>query len=122
MKKGRIARDKCTHAYTSSIPADWLVEVIGTELPTPHAVIEPVSTFPGTEFFDAETGLRGPERYVASTTYSFTEEGRIMFILAEKIGPPTGSRNNDDQHLRSSSESDDDRWLQHMIQSCWVRP
>ena len=33
-----------------------MVEVIGTELPTHHAVIEPVSTFPGTEFFDAETG------------------------------------------------------------------
>jgi hypothetical protein len=39
-----------------------MVETEGTELPTSHAVIEPVSGAPesGTEIFDAETGAQNP--------------------------------------------------------------
>jgi len=45
-------------AGRSAVWKDWMVETEGTELPTPHPVIEPVSltSESGTEIFDAETG------------------------------------------------------------------
>ena len=42
-RKARVPRDKCTDIRRSSIPTDWVVGLEGTELPTPHPVVEPVS-------------------------------------------------------------------------------
>ena len=44
-------------SVTASIVCeDWMVETVWTELPAPHADIEPVSGLEsGTEFFNAET-------------------------------------------------------------------
>src|SRR5258705_10277103 len=44
-----------------------MVETEGTELPTPHPVIEPVSGNRRTEFFDAETEGQKPHFRLAET-------------------------------------------------------
>src|SRR6266403_2367135 len=42
-RKARCSRDKCADHPRSSIPEDWVVEVVGHKLETHHPVIEPVS-------------------------------------------------------------------------------
>jgi hypothetical protein len=43
LEKARCSRDKSTDHPRSSIPEDWVVEVVGHKLKTHHPVIEPVS-------------------------------------------------------------------------------
>jgi hypothetical protein len=54
------AETACFRSRTiSAVRTDWMVETVGTKLPTPHPVIETISgTESGTEIFDAETGGR----------------------------------------------------------------
>jgi 5-methylcytosine-specific restriction protein A len=49
-------------ATVSAVREDWMVETEGTKLPTPPAVIsnQSLTTAPGTEISDAETGAQNP--------------------------------------------------------------
>jgi hypothetical protein len=64
----RVANIPAETAYLrsttgSAVSEDWVVETEGTELPTPHAVIEPVSdTRVRNGNFDAETGAQNQTR------------------------------------------------------------
>jgi hypothetical protein len=54
--KAPIPRGKCEDNHRSSIPEDWVVEVVGLELETHHAVIEPVSACAGNGNFRCRDG------------------------------------------------------------------
>jgi hypothetical protein len=43
LEKARCSPDKCAYHPRSSIPEDWVVEVVGHKLVTHHPVFEPVS-------------------------------------------------------------------------------
>ena len=51
----------------SAVREDWMVEMEGTKLPTPHAVTRTKSLAPesGTEFFDAESRCEGEDSHKA---------------------------------------------------------
>src|ERR1700687_1683938 len=61
---GKIPAETASFRSTtvSAVREDWMVETKGTKLPTPPAVIsnQSLTTAPGTEIFDAETGAQNP--------------------------------------------------------------